>query len=257
MCFAAFSPAQAQTLRLATTTSTANTGLLEYLLPKFRQRSGISVQFIAVGTGAALKIGEQGDADLVIVHDREAEDRFMAQGFGLERRDLMYNDFVILGVPADPARLRGMDDAAEAFKRIRNANAAFVSRGDKSGTHMRELLLWQEAGIEPKWTGYYLSIGQGMGTALIMAYEKNGYVLSDRGTHIAYQGKTRLQVLVGGDKRLLNPYGVIAVHPSRHPRVKHADALRLIDWLVAKEGQALIGAYKIGGAQLFYPMAGL
>ncbi|MCX7152331.1 MAG: substrate-binding domain-containing protein [Proteobacteria bacterium] len=246
---------QAQTLRLATTTSTANTGLLEYLLPKFRERSGITVQFIAVGTGAALKIAEQGDADVVMVHDREAEDRFMAQGFGINRRDLMYNDFVILGVPEDPSRLRGMADASEALKRIRDTNAAFVSRGDKSGTHMRELSLWKAADIEPKWAGYYLSIGQGMGTALIMAYEKKGYVLSDRGTYIAYQGKINLQVLVEGDKRLLNPYGVIAVNPARHPKVKYNDAMKFIDWLVSKEGQDLIAAYKIGGSQLFFPMA--
>lgn len=246
---------QAQTLRLATTTSTANTGLLEYLLPKFRERSGITVQFIAVGTGAALKIGEQGDADVVMVHDREAEDQFMARGFGVNRRDLMYNDFIILGVPADPARLRGMKDAAGALKRIRDTNASFVSRGDKSGTHMRELSLWKAAGIEPKWSGYYLSIGQGMGTALIMADEKNGYVLSDRGTYIAYRGKTNLQVLVEGDKRLLNPYGVIAVNPARHPKVKHADAMKFIDWLVSKEGQDLIAAYKISGDQLFFPAA--
>ena len=247
--------AQAQTLRLATTTSTANSGLLEYLLPKFRERSGITVQFIAVGTGAALKIGEQGDADVVMVHDREAEDQFIAQGFGVNRRDLMYNDFVILGVPEDPSHLRGMRDAAEALKRIRDTNAAFVSRGDRSGTHMRELSLWKAAGIEPKWAGYYLSIGQGMGTALIMAYEKKGYVLSDRGTYLAYRGKNNLQVLVEGDKRLFNPYGVIAVSPSRHPKVNYASAMKLIDWLVSKEGQDLIGAYKIGGAQLFFPMA--
>ncbi len=247
--------AQAQSMRLATTTSTANTGLLDYLLPKFQQRTGITVKYVAVGTGAALKIAEQGDADAVMVHDREAEDRFMAKGFGVNRRDLMYNDFIILGVPQDPARLRGMKDASAALKRIRDANAAFVSRGDQSGTHIRELSLWKAVGIEPTWAGYYLSIGQGMGTALIMAFEKHGYVLADRGTYIAYKDKVDLQVLVEGDQRLLNPYGVIAVNPARYGKVNHAAATRFIDWLVSKEGQDLIAGYKIKGRQMFFPMA--
>jgi tungstate transport system substrate-binding protein len=247
--------AQAQAVRMATTTSTANTGLLDYLLPKFRERTGITVQYVAVGTGAALKIGEQGDADVVLVHDRESEEKFVAAGFGVNRRDVMYNDFVIVGAPADPAQIRGMKDAAEALKRIRDAGSAFVSRGDRSGTHLRELQLWRATGVEPKWEGYYLSIGQGMGTALIMAYEKRGYALTDRGTYLAYLKKTDLQVMVEGDSRLNNPYSVIAVNPSRQPRINHAGAMKLIDWLTADEGQRAIAEYKVGGAQLFFPSA--
>ncbi len=247
--------AQAQTVRMATTTSTANTGLLDYLLPKFRERTGISVQYVAVGTGAALKIGEQGDADVVLVHDRESEDKFLAAGFGVNRRDVMYNDFVVVGAPADPAQIRGMNDAAEALKRIRAAGSAFVSRGDRSGTHLRELQLWRAAGVEPKWDGYYLSIGQGMGTALIMAYEKRGYTLTDRGTYLAYLKKTDLQIMVEGDSRLNNPYSVIAVNPSRHPRINRAGATKFIDWLTSGEGQRAIAEYQVGGAQLFFPSA--
>ena len=242
-------------VRLATTTSTANTGLLDYLFPKFTQRTGIVVRYVAVGTGAALKIAEQGDADLVMVHARSAEDKFVAAGFGVNRHDLMYNDFIILGPPGDPAGIRGEQDAARALKRIRDAGANFVSRGDQSGTHLRELELWNAAGIVPRWSGYYLSIGQGMGTALVMAYEKRGYVLSDRGTFLAYRAKLDLQIMVEGDNRLLNPYGVIAVNPARYPRVNHAGAMALIEWLTSAEGQQLIAQFKVNGAQLFFPSA--
>ena len=248
-------PVRAQSIRMATTTSTANTGLLDYLLPKFRSSTGINVQYVAVGTGAALKIGEQGDADVLLVHDRESEDKFMAAGFGVDRRDVMYNDFIIVGVPADPAKIRGMRDAAAALLKIRAVGAAFVSRGDRSGTHMRELQLWRDARVEPKWEGYYLSIGQGMGTALIMTYEKHGYTLTDRGTYLAYEGKTDLQIMVEGDSRLNNPYGVIAVNPARHPRINHAGALKLIQWLTGPEGQKAIADYKVHGHQLFFPSA--
>jgi tungstate transport system substrate-binding protein len=247
--------AHAADLRLATTTSTANTGLLDFLFARYKGRTGVIVRYVAVGTGAALKIGEQGDADLVLVHARQAEDRFVAAGFGVNRRDLMYNDFIVLGPPADPAAIKGEPDAAAALKRIRTAGASFVSRGDQSGTHIRELELWKAAGVEPKWAGYYLSIGQGMGTALVMAFEKRGYVLSDRGTFLAYRGKLDLQVMVEGDKRLLNPYGIIAVNPARYPRVNFAGAMRLIDWLTSSEGQQLIAGFKANGAQLFFPSA--
>ncbi len=251
----AFSPVRAADVRLATTTSTANTGLLDYLFPKFRERTGIIVRYVAVGTGAALKIGEQGDADLVMVHARDAEDKFMAAGFGVNRRDLMYNDFVILGPPSDPARIKGEKDAARALTRIRDAGANFVSRGDQSGTHIRELELWKAAGVEPKWSGYYLSIGQGMGTALVMAFEKHGYVLSDRGTFLAYRAKLDLQILVEGDKRLVNPYGVMAVNPKRFPKVNYTGAMQLIEWLTSEQGQRLIADYKVNGEQLFFPSA--
>ncbi len=246
-------PAQAQSLRVATTTSTANSGLLDDLFARYRARNGVTVQYVAVGTGAALRIGQQGDADLVMVHDREAEDRFVAAGHGVGRRDLMYNDFVIVGEARDPARIRGAADAAQALRQIREAGAAFVSRGDQSGTHMRELQLWRAAGVEPKWDGYYLSIGQGMGTALVMAFEKRGYTLTDRGTYLAYRGRVALQVLVEGDARLHNPYGVIAVNPERHPRVNHAGALQLIAWLTSEEGRAAIAAFRVDGEQLFFP----
>jgi tungstate transport system substrate-binding protein len=251
----AAAPVPAQTLRMATTTSTANTGLLDYLLPKFRSRTGITVQYVAVGTGAALKIGEQGDADVVLVHDRESEDRFMAAGFGALRRDVMYNDFIIVGFSADPAGIRGMRDASAALVRIRSAGASFVSRGDKSGTHLRELQLWRMAGVEPKWEGYYLSIGQGMGTALMMTHEKRGYTLTDRGTYLAYRNKIDLEILLQGDPRLHNPYGIIAVSPTRHPRINHSAALKLVDWITGTEGQKAIAAFNVAGKQLFFPSA--
>src|SRR5205807_9034189 len=175
---------------------------------------------------SALMDGEQVMSDVWLGHDRKSEYKVVAAGFGVNRRDVMYNDFVIVGAPADPAQIRGMNDAAEALKRIRAAGSIFVSRGDRSGTHLRELQLWRAAGVEPKWEGYYLSIGQGMGTALIMAYEKRGYTLTDRGTYLAYLKKTDLQIMVEGDSRLNNPYSVIAVNPSRYPKINHAGAMK-------------------------------
>ena len=241
-------------LRLATTTSTENSGLLAVLLPPFEQAHGVTVDVIAVGTGKALKLGENGDVDVVLVHARAAEDAFVAKGFGVGRRDVMHNDFVVVGPESDPAGLRDAKSAAEALKLLASAEAAFVSRGDDSGTHKKELELWKAAGVRPtgKW---YLSTGQAMGAVLRIADEKRAYALTDRGTYLAYAGKIQLAVVFEGDPALFNPYGVIAVNPAKHPGVQHALARKLIDYLTGAEGQRIIARYKRNGKQLFFPDA--
>ncbi len=239
---------------LATTTSTENSGLLDALLPVFKERHGIEVHVIAVGTGKAIRHGENGDVDAILVHARAAEDRFLADGHGVSRRSVMHNDFVILGPKADPAGVRGMEDAAAALKRIAGAGRPFVSRGDDSGTHKKEKSLWRAAGVTPAGT-WYLSAGQGMGACLTLAHEKQAYVLSDRGTYLAFRDKTDLDVIVEGDPRLFNPYGIIAVNPERHPHVNYTGAMLLIDWLTSPEAQRMIAGYRRGGEQLFYPDA--
>ena len=241
-------------IKLATTTSTENSGLLDVLAPAFRERHGIELQTIAVGTGKAIKHGENGDVDVILVHAREAEDAFVADGFGVERRDVMHNDFVILGPEEDPAEAGGGRDAPAALKKLAQAAADFVSRGDDSGTHKKEESLWRAAGVEPSGS-WYLAAGQGMGACLTMADEKRAYVLSDRGTYLAYRDKIDLAVLVEGDTRLFNPYGVIAVNPEKHPHVKVQAAKTFIEWLTGAEAQGLIAAYKRNGQQLFYPDA--
>jgi tungstate transport system substrate-binding protein len=241
-------------LRMSTTTSTENSGLLDVLLPPFEKKLGLKVHVIAVGTGKALKLGENGDVDVVLVHDRESEDRFVAAGFGVNARDVMYNDFVIVGPPGDPAAIQGGKDAAEALRKIRSAKSAFVSRGDDSGTHKKELALWKAAGIDPKGEGY-LEIGQGMGAALMAAHEKKAYCLADRGTFLAMCGKVDLPVLCEGDERLFNPYRVIAVNPDRHAHAKYVEAMALIGWLTSSEGQKAIGDYKKDGLPMFIPSA--
>jgi len=247
-------PARLTTIKLATTTSTENSGLLDALLPVFREKHSIEVQVIAVGTGKAIKHGENGDVDVILVHARSAEDKFVADGYGANRRDVMHNDFVILGPADDPAGVRGMKDAAAALTRLADSKVSFVSRGDDSGTHKKEHSLWHGAGIEPSGS-WYLSAGQGMGACLTMANEKRAYVLSDRGTYLAYGEKINLEVLVEGDPRLFNPYGVIAVNPDKHPHVKYEDAMTFIDWLTSPEAQNMIARYQRGGEQLFYPDA--
>jgi tungstate transport system substrate-binding protein len=244
-------------LRLATTTSTENSGLLGALLPPFERQAGCRVDVISVGTGKALKLGEAGDVDVVLVHARELEDRFVSEGFGVSRRDLMYNDFVLLGPKGDPAKAAGSPDAEEAFRRIARSGAPFVSRGDRSGTHLKEQAIWRAAGIEPK-GAWYVESGLGMGEAITMAGEKDGYTLSDRGTAVAWRGKSRLAVLFQGGAALRNPYGVIAVNPKRNPAVRHDLALRLIDFLTGAEGQSIIAGFKVGGEPLFftYPRPG-
>lgn len=239
-------------LRLATTTSTYNSGLLDVLIPPFEKANNCKVDVIAVGTGKALKLGERGDADVVMVHARAAEDKFVAQGFGVDRRDLMHNDFVIIGPANDPAGLKGSANALEAFKKLALGKASFISRGDDSGTNKKERYIWKEAGEKPdgKW---YIEAGQGMGAVLQMADEKKAYTLSDRGTFIAYEGKIDLVVLFDGDQILYNPYGVMAVNPKKNPGVKFKLAQKFIDYLTGPEGQKIIGSYKLKGKQLFFP----
>ncbi len=242
-------------LRLATTTSTQNSGLLERLLPPFTGESGIEVQVIAVGTGKALKMGRDGDVDLVMVHAPEAEEAFVAGGYGVDRRGFMENDFLLVGPPADPAGVAQAASATDAVRRIAGARARFVSRGDDSGTHKKELALWRQAGIRP--TGdWYLEAGQGMGKVLQMASEMDAYTLTDRGTWLAHQARLELAPLYAGDPILANPYGVIAVNPERHPDAHYAEARRLIDWLCGERAQAIIGDYRVKGAPLFKPTCG-
>lgn len=256
-CEAPTKPENAQAtpeLKLATTTSTDNSGLLEVLLPAFKKETGIDVKVIAVGTGKALKHGEAGDVDAILVHARKAEDRFVAEGYGVNRRGVMHNDFVILGPPRDPAGIKGIKDASAALARISSTMSPFVSRGDESGTHKREMELWKSAGISPdgRW---YMPIGQGMGAVLIMTEEKEGYALADRGTYLAYKGKLRLDVLVAGDPRLFNPYGIIAVNPARHSHVNHREAMAFLDWLTSPAAQKLIADFTVDGERLFEPDA--
>ncbi|MDW7646393.1 MAG: substrate-binding domain-containing protein [Desulfuromonadales bacterium] len=238
-------------LRLATTTSTENSGLLMALLPPFEQANDCQVDVIAVGTGKALKLGEAGDVDVVLVHARALEEAFVAAGHGIDRRDVMYNDFVLLGPPADPAGVAGMGDVAAAMKKIAASDSAFVSRGDKSGTHHKELELWQAAGLAPGGKGY-VEAGLGMGEVINMATELQGYTLADRGTYVAYRSKTDLEILVAGDERLFNPYGVIAVNPKKHPHVKIELATKFMDYLVSPQGQQAIAAYNKNGEPLFF-----
>jgi len=249
--------AQEKSIVVASTTSTQDSGLFEYLLPIFQQKSGIAVKVIAQGTGQALDTGRRGDADVVFVHAKSAEEKFLAEGQGVKRNPVMYNDFVLIGPKSDPAGIKGNDIAA-ALKSIKEKQAPFVSRGDRSGTHIAELALWnRDAGIDidKDKGGWYKSIGQGMGAALNMASASNAYVLSDRGTWLSFKNKGDLQILVEGDKRLFNQYGVILVNPEKHPTVKKDLGQEFIDWLLSPEGQKAIANYKINGEQLFYPNA--
>ncbi len=241
-------------LRIASTTSTEATGLFSYLLPPFETQCQCKVHVIAVGTGKALKLGENGDVDLVFVHSRVDEDKFVAQGFGVDRRDVMYNDFVLVGPHDDPARVRAAISGVDAMKRIVDSKQTFVSRGDDSGTHKKELALWKTANIQPQGM-WYLSAGQGMGEVLFIASERSAYTLSDRSTYIALTQKLELDVVYSGDKSLHNPYGVIAVNPVRFPDVNYATAKQFIDWITSATGQQLIASFKANGQQLFFPSA--
>jgi tungstate transport system substrate-binding protein len=238
-------------LRMSTTTSTENSGLLAVLLPPFEKKSGCKVDVIAVGTGKSLKLGETGDVDVVFVHARNLEDKFVAEGFGVNRRDVMYNDFVILGPSNDPAAIRGAGSAAEALKKIAASRSRFISRGDESGTHQKEKELWHSAGIVPKGK-WYLQAGQGMGEVIQMATQLRAYALADRGTYIAYRKKTGLAVLHEGDPGLRNPYGIIAVNPSRHPHVKYGLAMKFIEFLAGEEGRRIIANFRVDGEPLFF-----
>jgi tungstate transport system substrate-binding protein len=259
LCFAALlfcagTAGAAEDIRLATTTSTENSGLLKELLPKFEAKYGAKVRVVAVGTGAALKLGENCDADVLLVHARPLEDKFMAAGYGSVRKDIMYNDFIIVGPKSDPAGVRGGKDVTAAMKKIAASGAKFVSRGDESGTHQMERSYWKDAGTQPQGAAY-VSAGQGMGQVLTMAGELQGYTLSDRATFAAYKDKTGLEILVEGDSRMFNPYGVIAVNPQKCPAVNNKGAVALVDWLASPEGQKDIAAFKVNGQQMFFPDA--
>lgn len=249
--------AQDRSITVASTTSTEQSGLFGYLLPLFSKAEGIEVKVVAVGTGQALDIGRRGDADVVFVHDRPTEDKFMSEGQGVKRFDVMYNDFIIVGPKSDPAKISGDKDVADALRRIATAKAPFISRGDKSGTHAAELRLWKEAGIDIATGkgGWYREIGQGMGPALNMASSSNAYLLSDRGTWLSFKNRGELAILTEGDKRLFNQYGVMLVNPEKHPNVKAKDGQAFIDWLISPKGQDAIAGYKVGGDQLFFPNA--
>ena len=241
------------TLVMASTTSTEQSGLFGHLLPAFKAASGLDVKVVALGTGQALDMGRRGDADVLFVHDPVAEEKLVADGFGLQRWPVMYNDFVLIGPGNDPAQVRGKD-IAQALQKVAQSQAAFVSRGDKSGTHAAELRYWAMAGTSNMGAGYK-ACGCGMGPALNMAASMGAYVLADRGTWLSFKNRADLAVLVQGDERLFNPYGVIAVNPAKHPHVKVKEAQRFIDWVTSPAGQASIAAYKIGGEQLFFPSA--
>ena len=239
------------------TTSTQNSGLYDHLLPQFREKTGIEVRVVAVGTGQAIKNAQNCDGDVLLVHAKPAEEAFVAEGFGVERLDVMYNDFVIVGPPADPAGIAGKADATAALKAVAEAGAPFASRGDDSGTHKKELALWTAAGVDPAAASgtWYRETGSGMGATLNTAVGMDAYTMTDRGTWIAFKNKDDFRILVEGDARLFNQYGVILVNPEKHPRVKAEDGQAFIDWLTGKEGQAAIAAYKRAGEQLFFPNA--
>jgi tungstate transport system substrate-binding protein len=250
--------AQDKSIVVSSTTSTQDSGLFGYILPLFKEKTGIDVKVIAQGTGQALDTGRRGDSDVVFVHAKSAEEKFLAEGEGVKRYPVMYNDFVLIGPKSDPAGIKGMKDVARALKTIKDKQADFISRGDRSGTHIAELALWnKDAGIdiEKEKGPWYKSIGQGMGAALNTAGASNGYVLSDRGTWLSFKNKGDLQILVEGDKRLFNQYGVTLVNPAKHPNVKKELGQAFIDWLISPEGQKAIANYKINGEQLFYPNA--
>ena len=245
-------------ITVASTTSTENSGLFQAILPRFEQATGIAVRVVAVGTGQAIRMAERGDADVLFVHHRPSEERFVAGGFGVERHDVMYNDYVLVGPQDDPAGVGGRSSVVDALARIAAKRAVFVSRGDDSGTHKRELGLWQAAGInaEAASGSWYRESGAGMGTTLNIASGMGAYTLSDRGTWLNFGNKGDLVILVGGDQRLFNPYGVILVNPQRHPHVKAADGQAFIDWLLSPDGQRAIAAYRIDGQPVFFPNAG-
>jgi tungstate transport system substrate-binding protein len=258
LCLVAFAlAAQEKFITVASTTSTEQSGLFGYLLPIYEQQTGVKVRVVALGTGQALDVGRRGDADVVFVHARAAEEKFLAEGQGVKRYPVMYNDFVLIGPKSDPAKVAGSKDILAALKKIETAQAPFVSRGDRSGTHMAELDLWKAAAVDiDKSKGpWYRDTGQGMGPALNTAASMGAYVLADRGTWLAFKNRSDLTILVEGDKRLFNQYGVMLVNPEKHPNVKKDLGQQFIDWLVSPAGQKAIADYKIGGEQLFYPNA--
>jgi tungstate transport system substrate-binding protein len=245
---------RAQTIVMASTTSTEQSGLFSHLLPEFKRASGIDVKVVALGTGQALDMGRRGDADVLFVHDQAAEEKFVADGFSVKRLPVMYNDFVLVGPASDPAKTRGKDIVA-ALQKLAAGNASFISRGDKSGTHAAELRYWALAGTPANKGGGYRECGCGMGPALNIASSTGAYVLADRGTWLSFKNRGDLAVLVEGDTKLFNQYGVMVVNPARHPHVKAQDAQKFADWVTSSAGQAAIASYRIGGEQLFFPNA--
>ncbi|WP_439684906.1 Tungsten ABC transporter substrate-binding protein [Cupriavidus oxalaticus] len=252
-CLVLMSAAHAGELKLATTTSTENSGLLKYLLPRFEQKSGVTVKVIAVGSGKAMKMGEMGDVDVLLVHARKMEDAFVAAGYGVNRRDVMYNDFIVVGPANDPAGVKGGKDVLAGFRKLAGSGSKFISRGDNSGTDVMEKEYWKEIGIEPKGKPWYVSAGLGMGEVLTMAAQMPGYTLSDRATYGAYRAKTGLAIAIEGDPKMFNPYGIIAVNPAKHAGTNYADAMKLVEWITSKEGQDAIASYRVEGEQLFFP----
>jgi tungstate transport system substrate-binding protein len=257
LVFSGLAGARDESIVVASTTSTQDSGLFGYLLPLFKAKTGIDVKVVAQGTGQALDTGRRGDADVVFVHAKSAEEKFVAEGFGVKRYPVMYNDFILIGPESDPAGIKGSKDILAAFKAVKSTGATFISRGDKSGTNMAELALWEQAGIDIAATKgpWYREIGQGMGAALNMASAEKAYVLADRGTWLAFKNRGDLVIAVEGDNRLFNQYGVILVNPERHPNVKKVTGQRFIDWLTSPEGQRDIANYKINGEPLFHPDA--
>jgi len=251
---AAPAPAQDRYIVVSSTTSTENSGLFKHLLPMFKARSGVEVRVVAQGTGQALDMGKRGDCDVVFVHNKNAELKLVQEGWFVDRHDVMYNDFVIVGPKSDPAKIAGSKDVVAAFKKIAAASAPFASRGDKSGTHSAELRLWKAADVKPA-GGWYRETGSGMGATLNTAAGMNAYALTDRGTWLSFKNRGDLAILVEGDKRLFNQYGVMVVNPAKHPHVKSALAQQFADWVVSAAGQKAIADYKIGGQQLFFPNA--
>jgi len=246
--------ALARDIRMATTTSTENSGLLKLLLPEYESRCGCRVQVISVGTGKAMELGKNGDVDVVLVHAREAEDRFVAEGHGVNRRDVMYNDFILVGPKSDPAGIRRQMSVIEAFRILGAGGTRFISRGDNSGTDQMEKGYWKEAGIAPRGT-WFVSAGLGMGEVLTMAGEMWGYTLTDRATYGAYRAKTGLDIVLAGDPKMFNPYGIIAVNPKKYPSIHYDGAMHLINWITSSEGQKLIAGFRLSGEPLFFPNA--
>ena len=253
-------PAQAQQkyVTVASTTSTEQSGLFKHLLPIFERKTGIQVRVVALGTGQALDMGRRGDADVVFVHARPLEEKFVAEGYGVRRYEVMYNDFVLIGPKSDPAKIAGGKDAVAAFQQVQRTKSSFVSRGDRSGTHFAELQLWKAAGIDiaREKGSWYRETGSGMGPALNTASGMNAYILADRGTWLSFKNRGELAIAIEGDKRLFNQYGIILVNPAKHLGVKRELGQAFIDWIISSEGQDAIAAYKIGGEQLFFPNAG-
>lgn len=248
--------AQEKSIVVSSTTSTEQSGLFGFMLPIFKMKTGIDVKVVAVGTGQALDIGRRGDADVVFVHDKPAEEKFVAEGYATKRNEVMYNDFVLIGPKADPAKIAGGKDIKVAFQKIAAAQAPFVSRGDKSGTHAAELRYWKDSGVAVAPTlGWYKETGSGMGPALNTASAMNGYILADRATWLSFKNRGDLTILVQGDPKLFNQYGVMLVNPAKFPNVKKAEGQAFIDWITSKNGQDVIASYKIGGEQLFFPNA--